>query len=136
MIVVADASACASFLIPDEAGPFADFARRTVALHDVHVPPHWPVEIASILRNACRRKRIAENDMARLASVATDIASDVTIVDDFTIAALIDMALSNDVTPYDAAYVALAQTLQSPVLTTNRAMIRACIHLKIEVLQP
>lgn len=136
MIVVVDASACASFLIPDEAGPFADFARRTVASHDVHVPPHWPVEIASILRNACRRKRIAEHDLARLAKVATDIASDVTIVDDFTIAGLIDMALAHDLTPYDAAYVALARALRAPILTTDSAMIRACIHLKIEVLQP
>lgn len=136
MIVVADASACASFLLPDEAGPFAVFARETIATHQIHVPSHWPVELASILRNAHRRKRIEEADLTRLAQVATDIAANISIAASQPISVLIEAGARLRLTPYDAAYVALAQALGASVLTTDQAMARACVDAGIAVLQP
>lgn len=77
--MVADASAVGRFLLPDEQGRFADFARAVFGDDAIHVPPHWPAEVANMLWKAHRRKRIGDEDLGRIGQVASDLADAVVI---------------------------------------------------------
>lgn len=134
MIVVADASAVASFLLPDEAGPFADFARRTCLARLIHVPPHWTVEVANIIWKAGRRKRVHRGDMDRIVAGAEAIATTVVIGPETSIRTLNVTATRLGLTAYDTSYLLLAGSLGAPLLTADDALARAAAQAGVEIL--
>lgn len=121
MTLVVDASALAEYLV---AGTLGQQAAERMAEHagELHLPHLAVVEASSVLRSWVRRREVAPDRAA---------------------AALIDLAefpaerwpsepllarmweLRENVTAYDACYVALAELLDAPLLTADHRLARA-----------
>ena len=136
MTIVADASAVASFLIPDEADAFSAFARERCAIETVYVPAHWPVELANIVWKANRRKRIEPADYSEVLRAADDFRRVVIVQEEVDISALVETALRTGLTAYDTAYLMLAERLHVRLLTRDVALARAATEAGVTVLAP
>lgn len=135
-MIVVDASAIGTFILPDEAGPFADFARNVCCRQQLHVPAHWHVEVANLIRKAMRRGRLADVE-ARGAIAGAAILADTSVTAppvsiDLAVAASERLGL----TAYDAAYLLLAQSLGIPLLTDDGALRRVATAEGVRVLLP
>lgn len=135
-MIVVDASAIGTFLIPDEAGPFADFARAVCASEPLHAPAHCPVEIASLIRKAWRRKRLTDAQARTAALVADALAINFIIGKTPPVAELVDGSQALGLTAYDTAYYLLAEHLGAPLLTDDGALRRVAIEQGMRVLMP
>lgn len=122
--MVLDASALADWLlVTPRLG--AAVASEIADDDDVHTLDFTWVEVASVVR----RKHLAgEISVARAEQVLADL-DQVPLVR-YEVAPFVARAwaLRTSLTPYDAAYVALAEALQCPLVTTDGGMARAHGH--------
>lgn len=120
-LVVVDASALAEYLLRTERG------QRTApvvesAEHDLHVPALCDVEIAAVLRRALLSGRVGVD---RAGSALRDHL-DLPLVRHGHRGSLARMLeLRENVSVYDAAYVALAERLDAALLTADGGLARA-----------
>lgn len=136
MIVIADASAVGTFLIPDESGTFAEFARLVCRSTPIHVPSIWSAEVANLLRTAYRRARINDAEMQDAVAIAETMLSAVQIEPDPSIGSILHHALQTGLSAYDASYALLAARLNAPLLTADGPLRRAAQALGLKVLTP
>lgn len=136
MIVVADASAVGAFLLADEAGPFADYARMICSTNPIRVPSIWPTEVANLVLGAHRRKRIndVERDGALIAAEA--MCATVLIDSDHAIATVVETATRLGLSAYDTSYALLARRLDAPLLTGDVRLRKAAESSGLKVLTP
>ena len=135
-MIVVDASAVGAFLIPDEAGAFATFARDLCAREPLCAPAHWPFEVASLIRKAQRRGRLSV-DQSRAAAVAADgLATNLMLADTPPIAGLAMESDELGLTVYDVAYLLLARRCHAPLLTEDAALARVASANGVRVLAP
>lgn len=123
-MIVTDASAVADLLL--ERGPLGDWiARRFAVAETLHAPHHLDVEVLAVLR---RREHRGEVDPWR-ATRGTELLRELPIVR-YPIVGLVERiwSLRDNLTTYDAAYVALAEALDAPLVTTDRALARSPGH--------
>lgn len=134
MSLVLDASMAVCWVVPDEANPAANTILAQVLDQGAVVPCHWRLEVASVLRAAVRRRRCdqahVDNSLARLTRLPI-------FVDDQTShrawSDTMALAVSEDLTPYDAAYLELALRMADPLATLDNALIRAARRRGAEV---
>jgi predicted nucleic acid-binding protein len=119
-VLVADASVLVVALADD--GPDGDLARARLRGESVAVPEIAFLEVASVLRRQVRtgavddrRARLALADLAALPAQRAPHRP------------LLDRCweLRDSLTIYDAAYVALAESMQATLLTGDRRLARA-----------
>jgi len=118
--LVADASAMVAMLA--DAGPAGAWATDCLAGARLAAPQHLPYEASNILR----RQALAGVLDATAATIAhRDLIS--LAVDLYPYAAVAERAwsLRDNLTAYDAAYVALAELLEVPLLTLDARLARA-----------
>lgn len=119
-MLVADASAIAEVIL---AFPRASAVREVLArANDVHVPEHFHVEVLSAFRGAVRRRAVP--------SAALDGYVDQLCALRAHRHAVLPQAreilgLRDQLTSYDAAYLALALKLGAPLVTLDRALARS-----------
>ena len=120
MTVVVDASAVIAALV--DGGPDGEWATAEMTREDLAAPHLMPVEAANILRRAV----LAGDLTADVASLAHDDLIRLR-VDLYPYEPLADRvwALRDNLTAYDAWYVALAEALAVPVVTLDRRTARA-----------
>lgn len=129
-MIVVDASVLASALGDD--GPDGDRARHRLAGERLFAPELIDLEVVSVWRRAARSggldDRRAGLALADLASMPLARASHRALLARI-------WELRTNLTPYDAAYVALAELLDSVLVTADRAFARASgIECEVEVL--
>lgn len=120
-MIVLDASAAVEWLlVRDGAAAVADRLRDPDV--SVHAPAHLGVEVAAALRGLVLGKHVA----APRASTALDdlAAADVTVHDPTPLLARA-WELRDNLTPYDAVYVALAEVLGATLVTADGRIARA-----------
>lgn len=122
--MVLDCSAVLAWFFEDERD--ADALRLIDALGSVraHVPSLWPYEIANVMLVAERRGRL------KAASITEGLdaieALDIVIEPGKMIEReLIELARQNNLSVYDASYLALALHLKLPLATRDKALKRA-----------
>jgi predicted nucleic acid-binding protein len=122
--MVLDCSAVLAWFFEDERD--ADALRLIDALGSVraHVPSLWPYEIANVMLVAERRGRL------KAASITEGLdaieALDIVIEPGKMIEReLIALARQNNLSVYDASYLALARHLKLPLATRDKALKRA-----------
>jgi len=123
-VIVVDASAIADLLLDLE--PRSSWVSRMLFTGaPIHAPHHLDVEVLAALRRLVLR---GEVDSWR-ADRATGDLSELPIVR-YPFRHLNDRvwSLRHNMTPYDAAYVALAEVLHAPLITTDRALARSSGH--------
>jgi predicted nucleic acid-binding protein len=85
---------------------------------DLHAPSHLYVELLSSLRNQVFRRGPRPKDE----DVIQDFLTFPVIIHPLDILIPRIWQLRHNITPYDAAYVALAETLNAPLLTRDRKL--------------
>lgn len=128
-MIVVDASAVLEILLQTPAAPRV--SRRIFASGEtLHAPHLLDVEIAQVLRRYARSGVISSD---RGAEALTDLADlPLNRYPHFVLLPRI-WQLRHNVTAYDAAYLALAEALDAPLLTRDRALAAAGGRVRVEV---
>ncbi|MBA3366930.1 MAG: type II toxin-antitoxin system VapC family toxin [Actinobacteria bacterium] len=130
-MIVADASIIASALGDD--GPDGARARRRLAGERLFAPELIDLEVASVWRRAARAGRLATR---RARQALADLAVLPLVRAPHQPLMIRIWELHDNLTPNDAAYVALAEALDAPLLTADRRLTRAPgVHCEIELLR-
>ncbi len=119
-MIVVDASGVAVALTDD--GPEGDRYRARFGDEELAVPELMDLEVASALRQLVTR---GDLDVSRARRALADLAA--MTVKRFSHVPLLDRIweLRENVTPYDAAYVALAEILHATLLTLDARLAAA-----------
>jgi predicted nucleic acid-binding protein len=119
-VIVVDASVLVTALL-DEGGPGA-LARERLVSSDVHVPELADVEVLSVVRRRVLGGRLTAARGAEALQDWSDLA-----VERYPHLPLLGRAwqLRDAVSAYDAQYVALAELLDSPLVTADARLSRA-----------
>ena len=135
MSLVLDASFALSWYFEDERTPVADALLDRVADQGATVPGLWRLEIANGLRTAIRRNRIdqgfRDRAIAQLARLPITVDPD---TDRYAWTTTLQLADRFVLTPYDAAYVELAQRLVLPLATLDDPLRAAATALGVALL--
>ena len=126
--LVFDCSAAVPWFLDDEANAWSESLLDALSRHSLHVPALWHLEFANVLLIAQRRKRVAGKDAKGLLARASRLP----LVTDGRVVPLVeiaDLADSNGITTYDAAYLELATRLKSPLATQDKALAKAAKRL-------
>lgn len=128
-MIVVDASAVGAMVMPDEGGVMADAVRHAFGTTTIHVPTIWPTEIASVIVNGLRRKRLDEQQYAQAKRMADALMPMVVIEPDASTTATVELARTLSLSAYDATYVMVCQRLDAPLLTGDGPLRRAALSL-------
>ncbi len=119
-MTVVDASIVASALGDD--GSDGERARQRLAGERLFAPELLDLEVASVWRRAARAGRLGERRASQaledLAALPLGRAPHQPFMSRI-------WELRDNLTPYDAAYVALAEELEAPLLTADRRLAKA-----------
>ncbi len=119
-MIVVDASIVASALGDD--GSDGERARQRLAGERLFAPELLDLEVASVWRRAARAGRLGERRASQaledLAALPLGRAPHQPFMSRI-------WELRDNLTPYDAAYVALAEELEAPLLTADRRLAKA-----------
>lgn len=135
MSFVLDASIVATWFLPDERNGITDELLDHVAREGAVAPALFRWEIESVLLGAERANRISSDDV----DDALDTLRDLPIAfespgDRFFAGSELRLARHYDLTPYDAAYLALASSRRLPLATLDSSLAYAARDLGIRVL--
>ena len=135
MNLVLDASMTIAWLFVDENSDGTEAAMSRVEEAGAMVPGLWRLEVANVLRNAVRRRRCDEayvdRCLARLARLAIRIDDQ---TDRHAWHATRNLARSENLTLYDAAYLELAIRLQLPLASCDTALLMAAERRNVAIL--
>jgi predicted nucleic acid-binding protein len=123
-VLVTDASLVVDYLLDD--GPRGVWcAERIASARSLHAPHLLDLEVTSAARNGVLRGDVSA---ARARTAIADLAD--LNVKRYPATRLLERiwGLRETLTPYDAAYVALAEALDLPLATTDRGLARAHGH--------
>ena len=130
-LIVVDASVLVAALV--SVSPAANKARDALTDDKIVCMPHLAdLEITNALRNMIRRKEISEDSAFRALTTIKKMEIVRYPHTDF-----LDRIweLRNSITPYDAAYIALTEALQTIFITADKRLSQAHgIKCKIELL--
>ena len=126
MSLVLDGSVALSWYFEDARTDASRAVLDEVSEQGAFVPPHWPFEIANGLQTAIKRNRV---DAAFRDRAFANLATMVIEVDPESHAhawsACIWLSDRHGLTPYDAAYLELAERRRLALATLDRALVRA-----------
>ena len=130
-MIVLDASAAIEWLLQTSAGARVE-ARIFVGPATMHVPDLLDVEVAQGLRRAASRRVVTAERAEEALLVLADLACIRHAHDDLLWRI---WELRHNLTAYDAAYVALAEALDAPLVTCDAKIASARGHrARIEVI--
>jgi predicted nucleic acid-binding protein len=115
-VIVVDASVLATALGDD--GDDGELARERLGGEDLAAPEIIDLEVTSVWRRTLSDERRALLALADLADLPLSRASHLPLLSRC-------WELRHNLTPYDASYVALAETLEVPLVTADLRLARA-----------
>jgi predicted nucleic acid-binding protein len=98
---------------------------------DLHVPHLFEVEVMNVLRRYALSRGLSESRSAELLEDLTTLR-----ITRYPHTSLIERIweLRHNLTAYDATYIALAETLEAPLVTTDARLARASgIRAEVEI---
>jgi len=136
MSFVLDASMTIAWLFAAERSEAARAVLRLCVTEGASVPAIWRLEVANVLRNAVRRRRCgqdyADRSLARLARLPITVDAE---TDRHAWGETRRLALTHDLTLYDAAYLELAARLRRPLATGDASLMLAAKRLRLKILR-
>lgn len=119
-MIVLDASAAVSLLV--DSGPDGEWAEQVIAREQLVAPHLMPVEATNILRRAVARGEISADAAALAHADLLTLRVDLFPYEPFAPRV---WELRENLTAYDAWYVALAEALDAKLATLDAALCRA-----------
>lgn len=130
---VLDCSITMAWCFEDEHSEYTDEILENLVSTTAIVPSIWPLEVANVLLQAKKNKRLSEIQAASFidALSALPIIVDTSTTDRamhsiFTLAGQLNLSV------YDAAYLELALREKIPLLTQDKELLNAAKKLKID----
>ena len=135
-MIVLDCSVTLSWIFEDETTTASEAALDRVVRDGAWVPIHFWLEVAHVLWVSERRGRLQSGQSSLFVEMLEDLQIDVDRepVDRAT-TTILALSRSMRLSPYDAAYVELAQRYRLPLLTNDEAMIRAATAEGVPVIR-
>ncbi len=131
-MIIADTSIIGPLVLPDEAESLDPQTANRLFDSPLIVPHHWRLEVANMLRTAVRRQRI---DIAQRAAILGRLETLDVSVDwagqELAWNAVLALSDRFGLTPYDAAYLELAQRRAGSLATLDRRLAAAGADLAI-----
>lgn len=133
---VLDCSLAMAWCFEDESSPQTDAVLENFIKTRAVVPTIWPLEVANVLLLAQQKKRITE---LHAASFIEALAALPIIIDPSTSSramhSIFLLAKELSLTIYDAAYLELALREKIPLVTLDKALIKAAkkMHIPLPV---
>jgi predicted nucleic acid-binding protein len=121
---VLDASVTLGWAFRDEASEAGFALLEALRTETAHVPAIWPAEIANVLLQAERRRRLNPAEVARFCTLLEGLPITVAPATPPP-AGLIALARRHGLTAYDAAYLDLALRRAVPLATRDATLARA-----------
>ena len=134
MPFVIDNSVVCGWFLASQSTDYTEAIARRLLDDGAIAPGLWPLELANVLRTACKRG-------AMIASQAREVAEQIAVLPIAvnarppTIQAVLSLALRYDLSSYDAAYLALALRLQMPIATQDAALAEAAMAAGVGVVR-
>lgn len=133
--VVLDASVAATWLFDDEADPVLDALLAGLTPRQAVVPAIWHLEIANVLAQGERRRRIGADDIPiRLDRLTRLRAQTDEAPAERASGPILDLARTHGLSSYDAAYLDLALRERLPLATKDAALRRAAAKAGVALL--
>ena len=126
MPFVIDNSVVCGWFLANQSTDYTEVIARRLLDDGAIAPGLWPLELANVLRTACKRG-------AMIASQAREVAEQIAALPIAVDAqppatqAILALALRYDLSSYDAAYLELALRLQLPIATQDTALAEAAM---------
>ncbi|WP_298192361.1 type II toxin-antitoxin system VapC family toxin [Metallibacterium sp.] len=126
MPFVIDNSVVCGWFLANQSTDYTEAIARRLLDDGAIAPGLWPLELANVLRTACKRG-------AMIASQAREVAEQIAALpiavdaQPPTTQAILALALRYDLSSYDAAYLELALRLQLPIATQDTALAEAAM---------
>jgi predicted nucleic acid-binding protein len=132
---VLDCSIAIAWCFEDEASDACDLLLERVRDEGALVPSLWHLEIANVMIQAERRRRIMAADV----SLRLELLGDLPIVtDDETpsraLHEILALARSENLTSYDSAYLELAMRRGLPLATHDKQLRMAGIRIGVKII--
>lgn len=124
--LVVDASVAAAWFLEDEEHLVADATFESLDTVEAIVPQIWHFEIRNVLVFAARRGRIQWPQIRGLLKAINVLRIDTDHEPDFD--AAMELALTHNLTFYDALYLELAKRRNAPLATLDNALARAATN--------
>jgi predicted nucleic acid-binding protein len=132
---VLDASIALAWCFADEATPATDALLNRLADEDAIAPALWRLEVANALTMAERRGRLSVAGLTRSVNLLQRLAVAIDVDGpDRAFRELLDLARSERLTVYDAAYLELALRLGLPLATKDAKLRKAGAGLGLPLL--
>jgi predicted nucleic acid-binding protein len=132
---VLDASIALAWCFADEATPATDALLSRLADEDAIAPALWRLEVANALTMAERRGRLSVAGLTRSVNLLQRLAVAIDVDGpDRAFRELLDLARSERLTVYDAAYLELALRLGLPLATKDAKLRKAGAGLGLALL--
>lgn len=126
--IVADASFCGAWILPDEVSGEADILLAE-ALHgtkQIIVPSLWIYEMANLLSSALKRGRLDRPEYLAAGEALHEVPiHSFDLPDAHARNRIMEIAQTHHLSAYDAAYLELATRLKVPLKTTDRKLLAA-----------
>lgn len=131
---VLDCSVTMAWCFEDECNDFTDEILESLASTTAIVPSIWPLEVANVLLQAKKNKRLTE---LQAASFVDALSSLPIIVDSSTtdraMHSIFILAGQSNLSIYDASYLELALREKIPLITHDKELLKAAKKLKIDL---
>lgn len=134
---VLDCSVALAWHFADEADDYADAVATSLVRTQAIVPAHWPLEVVNTLVVGERRGRSTQAQSSAFIGFLRSLRI---VVDDTTAAQAwgetCNIARSQSLASYDAAYLELAQRRAIPIATLDQQLKSAAMRLGIVAYAP
>ena len=134
MPFVIDNSVVCGWFLSNQATAYTEAVAQRLLDDTAVAPGLWPLELANVLRSACRRGAIVAQ---RAQEISAEIGTLPITIDTTpqSSSALLALALRFDLTSHDAAYLELALRLQLPIATQDDALMQAAMAAGVGVVR-
>ncbi|CAN5631109.1 type II toxin-antitoxin system VapC family toxin [soil metagenome] len=128
-----DASVAVGWAFEDESGTYADAVLEALSDGGAVVPGLWGYEVVNALTEGERRKRILAADTERFLSLLKALPIEFEDSQPGGLTGLARLAREQELSAYDAAYLAVAIRRGLPLATQDRALKEAAYRSGVAV---